>query len=538
MIDIFISYARNDQKYVEWAKPVLKRLLLEEGITYFQDIENIRPGEDFKDSIDSAITNAAIIICFLSTHYFSSDFIQKHELPAIEVRFNRNVKILLVLVDQVYIRPDSIFHGLQRISFEGKTLQDFESILREEFKHFPRNGNNKVSARYNLVVLGKTGVGKSALVNYLFGEEVVRSGIGMPVTELGFQRNDLNFMGLPASIFDSAGLEVGHYERWKQKLDEELSVRGATQDVQKWFHTILYCVHAPGLRIEPYELGIIRQFLDNRYKVIVVITKSYISGKKIDELAKSIKDNISGSIRCVYVNSHDEEIGGGTTIKMFGKLQLINEIQISLVESLTDRIPARCIGFMSNYIDEKCNAQKRYVNDRISSIPRNSLADNVAMALEDISKQIHAPDGHFRRIISRETRNTLSVYKEIATFTQRLSILEDVDITITSSQRIDVPKIKSFGQRFEDSLKEAYDWDLTEKYGAVVNVVSKVVALPFFLFVDFLASIGDHIEDVVKWREKMMKEIDAFRDEGKKKLWKEEESIKKLYSDHFRNFNI
>jgi 50S ribosome-binding GTPase len=35
----------------------------------------------------------------------------------------------------------------------------------------------------NLAVFGKTGVGKSTLINAIFGEEVARTGIGRPVTE-------------------------------------------------------------------------------------------------------------------------------------------------------------------------------------------------------------------------------------------------------------------------------------------------------------------------------------------------------------------
>ena len=39
------------------------------------------------------------------------------------------------------------------------------------------------TGRFNLAVFGKTGVGKSTLVNAIFGEEVARTGIGEPVTK-------------------------------------------------------------------------------------------------------------------------------------------------------------------------------------------------------------------------------------------------------------------------------------------------------------------------------------------------------------------
>ena len=59
---------------------------------------------------------------------------------------------------------------------------------------------------FNLLVVGKTGVGKSTLVNAMFGSDVAQTGIGEPVTR------GLTHYALPDSVlglYDAEGFETG-----------------------------------------------------------------------------------------------------------------------------------------------------------------------------------------------------------------------------------------------------------------------------------------------------------------------------------------
>ena len=53
----------------------------------------------------------------------------------------------------------------------------FRNSFRAEY-----DKQNAAIGRFNLAIFGKTGVGKSTLINAIFGEEVARTGIGEPVT--------------------------------------------------------------------------------------------------------------------------------------------------------------------------------------------------------------------------------------------------------------------------------------------------------------------------------------------------------------------
>ena len=54
----------------------------------------------------------------------------------------------------------------------------FRESFRTEY-----DKQNAALGRFNLAIFGKTGVGKSTLINAIFGEEVARTGIGEPVTK-------------------------------------------------------------------------------------------------------------------------------------------------------------------------------------------------------------------------------------------------------------------------------------------------------------------------------------------------------------------
>ena len=77
----------------------------------------------------------------------------------------------------------------------------FNESFRTEYDR-----QNAALGRFNLAIFGKTGVGKSTLINAIFGEEVARTGIGEPVTKGSHLYVDkIGHLG----IVDTQGLEVG-----------------------------------------------------------------------------------------------------------------------------------------------------------------------------------------------------------------------------------------------------------------------------------------------------------------------------------------
>ncbi len=58
----------------------------------------------------------------------------------------------------------------------------------------------------NILIIGKSGSGKSSLINYLYGKNIAKTGVGRPVTQNGFDKYSINWENINVEIYDSVGL--------------------------------------------------------------------------------------------------------------------------------------------------------------------------------------------------------------------------------------------------------------------------------------------------------------------------------------------
>ena len=128
----------------------------------------------------------------------------------------------------------------------------------------------------NILIVGRTGAGKSSLINYISGKEVARVGVGRPVTtrdELDSYRT--NFMGVDIRLFDSWGIEADKTDDWKRRTMKVLQDEGDfTHDDSSWFHTVVYCISAVNGRVEPIDHEMIRYFKRESFSVVVALTNA------------------------------------------------------------------------------------------------------------------------------------------------------------------------------------------------------------------------------------------------------------------------
>ena len=129
---------------------------------------------------------------------------------------------------------------------------------------------SEAMGRFNLAVFGKTGVGKSTLVNAIFGEDVAGVGIGEPVTQGSHLYLDkVGSLG----IVDTQGLEMGTDD--KKIIDElqKMINRTRKMPLSEQVHIAWYCVRGMDRRFEDTEAEFVRALDELGLPVVIVMTQ-------------------------------------------------------------------------------------------------------------------------------------------------------------------------------------------------------------------------------------------------------------------------
>ena len=79
----------------------------------------------------------------------------------------------------------------------------YQKIFQDTFEKIKLE-NDKLQ-KMTILISGKSGVGKSTLINTVFGAELSKTGVGKPITDKISLISQENF---PVNIYDTIGLEL------------------------------------------------------------------------------------------------------------------------------------------------------------------------------------------------------------------------------------------------------------------------------------------------------------------------------------------
>ena len=147
-------------------------------------------------------------------------------------------------------------------------MDDFASVINEQFKQLKEAVRKR--GRVNLLVSGKTGVGKSTLINAVFQGNFASTGQGRPATR---NTRKIKKKGVPLYIFDTRGLELDKFPESLEELEDLICGLAQSEDPNEHIHCAWLCISEDGRRIEDAEIKLLN-LLARHIPVVVVITKS------------------------------------------------------------------------------------------------------------------------------------------------------------------------------------------------------------------------------------------------------------------------
>lgn len=151
-----------------------------------------------------------------------------------------------------------------------------------------------------ILLLGKTGVGKSSFINYFLGKDVAAVGAGRPCTQ-ELTKYVLNeWPDTSIELYDSKGLEVKDADNWTQQIVKELEEKVGLI-LQK--DTILYFIVYPlkrKLKVTKKTLKELQKAADQPIHVILTHCDN-MDDDKLEERERCLKEKFQKHF--VYIES-------------------------------------------------------------------------------------------------------------------------------------------------------------------------------------------------------------------------------------------
>ena len=227
--------------------------------------------------------------------------------------------------------------------------------------------------KLNIIIVGKSGVGKSTLINSLFRGEFAETGLGRPVTD---EIRRIEKKGYPLAIYDTPGFELskGQQTKVKDEIIELINNGFASKDINDAIHCIWYCINVGGNRtFDATEVEWLKELTESnkvtQVPIIVVLTQSCPKKKAQDMKTLVEKENLD-IVKVVPVLAQDMDFDDEYVAKAYGLDRLIDVMSESLPDELQDTL--------QNVQKASLESKKKYAQAAVATAVAASFGEGFA----------------------------------------------------------------------------------------------------------------------------------------------------------------
>lgn len=350
-----------------------------------------------------------------------------------------------------------------------------------------------------VLILGKTGVGKSSFINYYLGlddddEIAVRTGCGLPVTEEGFHEY-LFEKDNPIKIkfIDTDGIEVENSKNRVGEIRKYIVKQNSSNDISEWFHTIFYCVSINNGRFEEFEANFINNLSKEiNQKIHIILTNCDTpDNPKADEMIEYIKTKlVDKDIKFYKVCSINKKKRNGSVISKFGREEIAEKIFETLWKDICRKVSDDYAQKAYDKYDYLCNkflsTIRRFIKDNVSVFKLKELFedDSLNEKFEEYFSALDEEFSEFRYDLDDEYEKILEPICELYNDYYKFIYNTDADLIIydelfDSDAMID---LDNMDDRFENTELMRLGSELEEineltlhNVGLILKLIKKVL---------------------------------------------------------------
>ena len=280
----------------------------------------------------------------------------------------------------VYNNENEIKKFINNIINNITNEEDYKKIRFEKMKSFilKKSETDNIVQHLNIVLVGKTGVGKTTLINSVLNydeKDYLKTGIGKPIT-MGEPKYYLSKKVPLLRLADSRGIEMKKYgiKELRKSINKYIKDKLESGNPDEFVHCIWYCIS--GVRLEDIEMDTLNElrkiYQSNSIPIIIVYTRA-VNDEDVESMKKFIKDNYKSKDDFVPVLARKEVIKGRYVIEPFGIDELKNISVLRAKKAVNTTFYEDYINQIKSKVKNKLDRLEMKLNSYIRKTVENKL---------------------------------------------------------------------------------------------------------------------------------------------------------------------